>query len=158
MKKKENPMFRKADSLFLKSERLMELVNQKLPSANRHEVRKWLGRVANHYFYREIRKKKEHKKYKMSAEEAIVYNICIEQELNPWNCYKWFILLDAPQPIRDALTKKEISIRQAFAEIKRLDENNIILAGSKRKLHSMTEQFLVACIHNEIGTPNGVKI
>jgi hypothetical protein len=103
MNSKENPLFRQKDSLFLKAERLLELVKQQVPDADRHKVRNWLGRVANHYHYKETRKKAANKKYSMSNEESKVYTICIEQELNPWSCYKWFILLDAPSEIKELI-------------------------------------------------------
>jgi hypothetical protein len=82
------------------------LIYSRLPQLKEQNLCKIMSKIA-HYHY-------DKKKFMLLGVERELYNILIENSLNPYTIYRWLLLERVPDDIRFQLKQQKISQKKAL--------------------------------------------
>lgn len=91
-------------NVFYKIKCVLELTNTYFPNKDFEEIKHMLGRI---YHFRQGRN------VKLVKEEFMLEDLLVQKNLKPSTVYKWFLLDNVDDDIRDRLEKGRISMRKA---------------------------------------------
>ena len=123
-------------NVFEKIHSLREGVKNIFPEMGFEELSKNVEFLANYWHG-----KKRKKGVRLNQQQLIIYELLSDQGYSPNTVYKWILLANAPQTIKEKVRNNEITIIQALSEKRK-----------NKKETSVTEQqfidTIIQCIEN----------
>ena len=115
-------------NVFMKVRQVRELIKAELDENLTHkQLTQILQRIFNNWY-----RKKNKSKAKITKQEVEIYEILMNNSINPGTAYRWFLLANSPDELKQKLMTRKIGINQAFKEKRVL-----------KKIYSVTERELL---------------
>ena len=114
-------------------------VKKLFPDIEEQELLGVTQRLANRWHYNEKRKQ-----VKLAKSEVAIYEVLINNGLNPSTVYKWLLLTQVPGEVRSQIRHGELNIQQVLAkkrEIKSL--NNMTSQEVMKQIRDAVERYII---------------
>lgn len=105
-------------NIFEELDKVRQLVRERLPGFDVHDLCVTLGRLGTYHYKR---------KSMIVGDERALYNLLIENSYNPYTVYRWALLERVPEEIKFQLRNYYVSQKKASQEYKSKELANIFI-------------------------------
>ena len=119
-------------NVFCKLKDLRSHVEKEMGVISDIELCKLTQRLANQWHY-----KNGKKGFRLSKQEAQLYEIYVKNHYNPSTVYKWLLLARTPQELREKIKQGSISQREAWAQ--KSEFRSCFNVSDKQLLHNIKD-------------------
>jgi len=124
-----------------KTKQVKEKLIKEFPKLSEKEFIKITQKLANKWQYKKL---KDRRQTQLDELELKIYEFLVKHKYKPSTVYKWFLLKNSAQEIKDRLREKEVSQRDAF-QIKRTTKGilNSNETDLKNDLIDLVDRYII---------------